>query len=49
MDRAMTRPPTTAVSLVDFLLQSATISGATKWDRARLVEPIQTEKEKSGF
>jgi hypothetical protein len=34
------------VSLVDFRRQSATRSGDIKWETPRLVEPIQTEKNK---
>ena len=39
----MTRPPTTAVSRVDFRRHSATRSGASRCDRPRFVEPTHTE------
>jgi hypothetical protein len=46
--KAMTRPPTTAVSRVDLRRQTATTSGARKKETNRLVEPIQTVKENEG-
>ena len=42
----MTRPPTTAVSRVDFRRQSATSSGANRCDRPRFVEPTHTAKRR---
>ena len=45
-DKVMTRPPTTAVNRTLFLRHSATRNGAERWETAKLVEPIQTEKNK---
>jgi hypothetical protein len=43
---AITRPPNTAVSLVDLRRQKATIRGAVANDTAKQSTPIQAENNK---
>lgn len=42
----MTSPPMTAVRRVDFLRQIDTSRGDNKYDTARFVAPIHTERKK---